>query len=95
MLAMQSFMFTGSFETLRAKLDDTVAVESIAHFGGGLFDVGNPGTLQTAAVVMRREPDERARREQEVVAFRLTDVDDKEAALRARHGDASHRRSAT
>jgi hypothetical protein len=85
-LAMQSFMFTGSFETLRAKLDQSVAVESIAHFGGGLFDVGNPGTLQTAAVVLRREASERARREQDVVALRLTDVDDKEDGLRARRG---------
>ncbi len=86
-LAMQSFMFTGSVEKLRAKLDQTVAVESIAHFGGGLFDVGNPGTLQTAAVVMRREPDACARREQELIAIRLIDVYDKEAGLRARHDE--------
>ena len=86
-LAMQSFMFTGSFEALRAKLDETVAVETIAHFGGGLFDVGNPGTLQTAAVVMRREPRDESRRDQQVVAFRVVDAGDKRGALRARAGE--------
>ncbi len=85
-LAMQSFMFTGSFQRLRERLDETMAVETIAHFGGGLFDVGNPGTLQTAAVVMRREPDAEARAGQIVNALRLTDVEDKRIALRDRHG---------
>jgi hypothetical protein len=81
-LAMQSFMFTGGFEGLRAWLHQRAAVEAIAHFGPGVFGVGNPGTLQTAAVVMRREPAEERRAAQDVRAFRLVDVADKEAALR-------------
>src|SRR5437867_3558631 len=56
-LAMQSFMFTGAFQKLREKLRDIAAIDFIAHFGAGLFQIGNPGTLQTAAVVMRKEPD--------------------------------------
>ena len=31
-------------------------IRTVAHFGPGLFDVGNPGTLQTAAIVLRRKP---------------------------------------
>jgi hypothetical protein len=81
-LAMQSFMFTGGFEQLRRQLADTVAVRSIAHFGPGLFDVGNPGTLQTVAVTMRKEPDADRRDRQTMTAIRLVDVADNEAALR-------------
>lgn len=80
-LAMQSFMFTGGYEAMRRELLSAVAIESIAHFGPGLFDVGNPGTLQTAAVVMRREPESRARDQQEVIAMRMVDAPDKRAAL--------------
>jgi hypothetical protein len=81
-LAMQSFMFTGSFQKLRKKVGEAAAIEAIAHFGPGLFDIGNPGTLQTAAVVMRREANSPTRDANEVVALRLVDADDKEAALR-------------
>lgn len=87
-LAMQSFMFTGSFQPLREYLDRIAAIEAIAHFGGGLFDIGNPGTLQTAAVVLRREPVADRRRRQMVIAVRLADVADKSAALR--EGDRTH-----
>src|SRR4051794_1886547 len=68
-LAMQSFMFTGAFEKLRRELSDCAAIEAIAHFGPGLFEIGNPGTLQTAAVVMRKEADVRRREENEVMAL--------------------------
>lgn len=84
LLVMQSFMFTGAFERFRAMITEQAAVETIAHFGGGVFDVGNPGTLQTCAVVLRREPDSLKRAAQRVVAYRLTDVDDKHGALARR-----------
>jgi hypothetical protein len=88
-LTMQSFLFTGSFQKLREKLCAQAAIESIAHFGGGLFDVGNPGTLQTAALVLRREPDATQRASQQVIAYRLTGQSDKREALSRRH--ACHR----
>jgi hypothetical protein len=80
MLTMQSFMFTGAFEKLRRHIYDTAAIELIAHFGPGLFDLGNPGTLQTVATVMRREPDEAARAQQQVTALRLVEARDKQHA---------------
>lgn len=71
MLTMHSFMFISSYEDLRARLRKEVAIETLAHFGGGLFAVGNPGTLQTAAFVLRQEL-EAAKRERHVgIYFRL------------------------
>lgn len=81
-LAMHSFMFTAGFEGLRRQLAQTVAIESIAHFGSGLFDVGNAGTLQTAAITLRHESDAGRRDDQRVVAVRLIHANDKRAALR-------------
>jgi hypothetical protein len=78
-LSMHSFMFTGAFERLRRQLARDAVVQTVAHFGPGLFDVGNPGTLQTAAMVLRRGGDEA---DQPAVFFRLVDEDDKAAALR-------------
>lgn len=71
MLTMHSFMFISSYELLRQKLAETSLIEVMAHFGGGLFSVGNPGTLQTTAFVLRKEADEETRREREGVFFRL------------------------
>ncbi len=83
LLTMQSFMFTGSYEPLRKSIADRSAIERIAHFGPGLFDVGNPGTLQTVAFVLREEANASARAEQNVRALRLIDCDDKFEALSA------------
>lgn len=71
MLTMHSFMFTSKYQGLRSRLRKEVAVETLAHFGGGLFAVGNPGTLQTAAFVLRREPDTKRREGQVGIYFRL------------------------
>lgn len=97
MLTMHSFMFISSYEGLRDKLRRLVAIETLAHFGGGLFSVGNPGTLQTAAYVLRREPNEHQREEQVAVYFRLVkepDADSKrrafEAALAALRSGQAH-----
>ena len=55
LLTMQSFMFTGSYQRLRQAIAEQAILEAIAHFGPGLFGVGNPGTLQTVAfVAMKR-----------------------------------------
>ena len=88
-LAMQSFMFTGAFQKLREKLGRIAAIETIAHFGPGLFEIGNPGTLQTAAVVLRREVDASRRAENEVIAMRLVDEVDKAGVLRLIQNSAS------
>ncbi len=81
LLTMQSFMFTGSYEPLRRSIADRAAIEKIAQFGGGLFTVGNPGTLQTAAFVLRAEPEANSRAVQDVTALRLVDNADKGLAL--------------
>jgi hypothetical protein len=53
-LTMHSFMFTGGYEPLRRAMAERSTLETLAHFGPGLFDVGNRGTLQTVAAVLRR-----------------------------------------
>jgi hypothetical protein len=77
-LCMHSFMFTGAFKKLRGELAELGQVETAAHFGPGLFDVGNPGTLQTIAAVFSRRPVAR----EKAIIFRLTEAPDKSAALR-------------
>lgn len=79
MLTMHSFMFISSYERLRAEAMEGAAVESLAHFGPALFAVGNPGTLQTAAYVLRREPDASRRANGTGVYFRLVRETDAEA----------------
>jgi hypothetical protein len=79
MLTMHSFMFISSYEPLRDTLRQNVCVETLAHFGGGLFAVGNPGTLQTAAHVLRKEPDLEKRQEHQGTYFRLAREKDSEA----------------
>ncbi len=61
MLTMHSFMFISSYEDLRQKIRSQAAIRTVAHLGPGLFEVGNPGTLQTVAFCLRREPDPEAR----------------------------------
>lgn len=79
MLTMHSFMFISSYEDLRTRLRKEVAIETLAHYGGGLFAVGNPGTLQTAAFVLRREPEAAKREGQVGTYFRLVKERDAEA----------------
>jgi len=57
MLTMHAFMFLGSYEALRQDIRRQAAIETMAHCGPGLFDVGNPGTLQTTAFALRKEPE--------------------------------------
>lgn len=57
LLSMHSFMFTCGYAPLRALVRQQARVEALLHLGPGLFEVGNPGTLQTAAwVLARRAP---------------------------------------
>ncbi len=97
MLTMHSFMFISSYEDMRAKLREHIAVQTMAHFGGGLFAVGNPGTLQTAAFVFEKRATKAECDAQEGVYFRLVrepDADTKrrafEAALAAHTQAQSH-----
>jgi hypothetical protein len=84
-LTMHSFMFTAAFERMRQELSEAAMIQTVAHFGPGLFEIGNPGTLQTAAVVMQkqRDPNHRA------TFFRLVAVDDKQTALAEAISDAA------
>lgn len=97
MLTMHSFMFISSYEDLRTLLRDHVAIETLAHFGGALFAVGNPGTLQTAAFILRKEPNADARDNHRGTYFRLVkepDADAKrlayETAVAAHRADQPH-----
>lgn len=71
MLTMHSFMFIGSYEALRQAIREQAAIETLLHCGPGLFEVGNPGTLQTAAFVLRKEADAERRAAHTGTYFRL------------------------
>lgn len=58
---MYSFMFISSYEAFRNHITNQAAIQTLAHLGPGLFATGNPGTLQTTAFVLRREPDDARR----------------------------------
>lgn len=84
MLTMHSFMFISSYEQLRQTITSQAQIETLAHLGPGLFATGNPGTLQTAAFVLRREADFARRRENVGTYFRLVhapDADSKRVAF--------------
>jgi hypothetical protein len=93
MLTMHSFMFISSYEKLREMLSENAVVETVAHYGPGLFAVGNPGTLQTAAFVLRREQLEMERRESRGVYFRLVKEPDAESKRTAFEQALAHRRA--
>jgi hypothetical protein len=82
MLTMHSFMFISSYEKLRSIIREQAFIETMAHAGPALFDVGNPGTLQTSAYVFRRENDPEARQNAEGTYFRLVKEPDSEAKQR-------------
>lgn len=79
MLTMHSFMFISSYEALRNFITNQAAIKTLAHFGPGLFATGNPGTLQTAAFVLRKEPDTQKRKNSEGLYFRLVHEPDAES----------------
>lgn len=79
MLTMHSFMFISSYEELRNCITGQAAIQTIAHMGPGLFATGNPGTLQTVAFVLRREPDTRRRENSVGTYFRLVHEPDADA----------------
>lgn len=83
MLTMQSFMFISSYEELRKVLTNQAVIETMAHTGPALFETGNPGTLQTTAFVLRREPDTPKRESHEGVYFRLVHEPDAESKRRS------------
>jgi hypothetical protein len=82
MLTMHSFMFISSYEKLRTSIRKEAVIESMAHLGPALFDVGNPGTLQTSAYVFRREEDPEVRQNAIGTYFRLVKELDTEAKRR-------------
>ena len=82
MLTMHSFMFISSHEKLRTSIRKEAVIESMAHLGPALFDVGNPGTLQTSAYVFRQEEDPKVRQNAVGTYFRLVKEPDSEAKRR-------------
>ncbi len=83
MLTMHSFMFISSYEKLRQALTDQAVIEAMAHVGPALFETGNPGTLQTAAFVLHREPEPPRREAHRGVYFRLVHQSDGDSKRRA------------
>jgi type I restriction-modification system DNA methylase subunit len=83
MLTMHSFMFISSYEDLRQDVRSRAAIEAMAHCGPALFDVGNPGTLQTTAFALRKEPDVEARANSMGTYVRLVHEDSGDAKRRA------------
>jgi hypothetical protein len=83
MLTMHSFMFISSYEALRQHITNQAAICTLAHLGPGLFATGNPGTLQTTAFVLRREPDANQRSKSVGTYFRLVHEPDADAKQRA------------
>jgi hypothetical protein len=79
MLTMHSFMFISSYEALRQHITNQASIQTLAHLGPGLFATGNPGTLQTTAFVLRREPDLKRRNSEIGTYFRLVHEPDAEA----------------
>lgn len=71
MLTMHSFMFISSYEDLRKWVRDRAVIETMAHVGAFLFNIGDPGKLQTAAYVLRREADGKKRDAAVGTYFRL------------------------
>lgn len=57
MIAQSSFMFIGSYEALRRRVLDQVAIEVVAHLGPGAFAEIGGEKVNTAAFVLRREDD--------------------------------------
>jgi len=54
-IAQSSFMFIGSYEALRRRLLEQVAIEGVAHLGPGAFAELGGEKVNTAAFVFRRE----------------------------------------
>jgi hypothetical protein len=79
MLTMHSFMFISSYEKLRSIIREQTSIETVLHAGPALFDVGNPGTLQTSAYVLRHEGDPEARQNAVGTYFRLVKEPDSES----------------
>ena len=70
-LTTHAWMFPSSYEGFHKTLRDQIACVTTAHCGGRLFDVGDPGTLQTTAFVLRYEPDTMRRENHVGTYFRL------------------------
>lgn len=83
MLTMHSFMFISSYEPLREYITKQASIQTLAHLGPGLFETGNPGTLQTTAFVLRRELEAQCRANSVGTYFRLVHEPNPDAKRRA------------
>src|SRR6266516_3757667 len=83
MITQQSFMFTSSYEKLRANLAKQVAIETMIHVGPHAFAEIGGEKVNTAMYILRREPDARRRANSVGVYFRLVREPDAEAKQRS------------
>jgi len=82
MLTMHSFMFIKSYQNLRKWIFNRGAIKTLLHAGPALFAVGNPGTLQTAAYIIKRESIAEKRENSIGTYFRLIREPDSESKKR-------------
>jgi hypothetical protein len=75
MITGQSFLFISTFEEFRRKVLSLAAIETLAQYDYHLF----AQRVDTAAFVLRKEPDEEKREESTGVYFRLVHERDAEA----------------
>jgi hypothetical protein len=98
MVTQQSFMFISSYETMRSEMRQCCAVESMVHLGPRAFPNISGEKVNTAAFILRREPDAQQRDGQIGTYFRLVKERDAnakrlafESALAAlRNGEPHH-----
>lgn len=79
MITQQSFMFISSYEKLRARLRERVAVETMVHVGPRAFAEIGGEKVNTTVFVLRREPNARLRDSSTGTYFRLVKEPDAEA----------------
>jgi hypothetical protein len=82
MITQQSFMFTSSYEKLRANLAEQVAVETMIHVGPHAFAEISGEKVNTTLYIFRYEPDATRRANNTGFYFRLVREPDAEAKQR-------------
>ena len=93
MITQQSFMYIPSYEKLRKKLLDAVAIESMVHVGPRAFDEVKGEKVNTTAFVLRQETFSNLRNDSVGVYFRLVNEVDSEAKRSALQEALDRRRN--
>ena len=93
MITQQSFLFTSSYEKLRALLLEAHGIESMCHVGPRAFEEISGEKVNTTLFVLRREPDAAEREKAVGTYFRLVKAADAAAKRQAFERAVSRLRS--